>query len=96
MKKILIILLCICTITGCSNKRDKDNIFEAATKKYYESNFKGLIGVDEVQITLEDLLDSDEEYNISSIKKCNPKSKVIYSFENGSIVGTNIHLDCKK
>jgi len=95
MKKIIILLLPLLILTGCSNK---EKIFKNYAKEYYENYMKMVNKVDNVTITLEDLynIETDENYNLSKLKKCEKTSKIIFEIDKTTkeIKNTTIELKC--
>ena len=100
MKKLFILLvICLTILTGCTSKEDQENEFVVAAKKYYENNMSGLIGVNEVDVKLEDILNDIDKggiYNIPSISKCSSNSVVTFTLEDDKISSEKVVLDCKK
>lgn len=97
MKKIIILIIPILIITGCTSSKEKQ--FKKYAKEYYESYMKMINNVDEVTITLGDLKNasSEEEYNLNKLKKCETNSKITFEVdkETKEIKNEKIELKCK-
>lgn len=95
MKKI-VLLIPIIILTGCANK---EKIFEKNARKYYENYMKVVNNVDEVTITLENILDAKDEleFDPTKLKKCDKNSKVIFTINKDTkeIANKKIELNCK-
>lgn len=94
MKKILLILP-VLLITGCVSKSE---VLETSAKVYYENHMKMINNIDSVTITLEDLrnAETEDEYDLSKLKKCKNTSKIIFYIdkETKEIKNKKIELDC--
>ena len=93
-KKILLIPIIILTV-GCTNK---EKLFEESAKSYYENYMKMVDDIDSVTITLEDLknAESEQEYDLSKLKKCENNSKITFYINKSTkdIINTTIDLKC--
>ena len=94
MKRIILLFLPILIVTGCSNK---EQTFRKYAKEYYESYMKMIDNVDEVVITLDDLMSasSEGEYDLSGLKKCEKSSKVTFYIEKDTKVIKNEKIELK-
>ena len=101
---MLIIISVILIISAISltkkmviNKRE--TTFVTASTKFFNSYMSGIKGVDEVVITLEMLetavSEQDEEYDLSSLKKCSSDSKIAFRIEKGNLIKQKVQLNCK-
>lgn len=109
MKKIIIIIssiiVCIVLIVlgvvlyNKNLEKKRNNELETAAKKYYELHMSNIKGLDQAEISLRMIRyvkdNKNEEYEISSLKKCNEDSKVILSLSNDKIKNVKISLNCK-
>ena len=80
MKKLILLIIPILLFTGCSNK---EKVFKKYAEEYYETYMKMIDNVDEVVITLDDLMNASNEgeYDLSSLKKCEKSSKITFKVE---------------
>lgn len=95
MKKIIIPIILLTFLTGCSNKQD---IFETSAKTYYENHMKMVNNLDSVTITLEDLQNASDEdgYDLTKLKKCEKNSKITFFIDKNTkeINDKKIELNC--
>ena len=96
MKKIIILIIPVLFLIGCSNK--KEALFSKYAKEYYESYMKMVDNVDYAIVTLDDLYNASTEadYDLSSLKKCDKSSKITFSIEKSTklIKNEKIELKC--
>lgn len=105
-KKIIIIVLILLVILTLgyvaikginktkSSKQIKD--FEDYAVKYYNEYMSGLFGTNEVVISLKSLrkISEKQNYDLSSLKKCDENSSIIFTIDNKKIINKKIDLKC--
>lgn len=109
MKKLIIIIssiiVCIVLVVlgvflyNKNLEKKRNNELETAAKKYYELHMSNIKGLDQAEISLRMIRyvkeNKKEEYEISSLEKCNEESKVVLSLSDNKIKDTKISLKCK-
>jgi uncharacterized protein YcfL len=101
MKKVLLIIVLIFLVVGCSKHTQSgiEKKFEKVAVQYYEKELKGkVVGIDEYTITLKAL--KIKNYDVSGIvnaetnKECDETSSVIITVKDKSYE-TKVNLICK-
>lgn len=95
MKKIIILIIPIIILTGCTKK---EQTFEKYAREYYENYMKMVNNVDSVTITLEDLKNAKDEdgYDLKTLEKCDGSSKITFNInkETKKIENKKIDIKC--
>ncbi|MBQ8234816.1 MAG: hypothetical protein IJZ36_04470 [Bacilli bacterium] len=95
MKKIVILLIVLVTLTGCQSSKEKE--FKKAALKYAEK-YNIYENVDTYVIELKNIIKANEIENIFSIdniKKCDDNSSVSITYKEKQIENIEIELICK-
>lgn len=109
MKKIVIIIssIIVCTLLivlgivlyNKNLEKKRNNELEVAAKKYYELHMSNIKGLDAAEISLKMIKyvqeNKNEEYKISSLKKCNENSLALLTLEDNNVKSIKITLNCK-
>jgi len=95
MKKIIILIIPLLILTGCTNK---EKLFKNYAEQYYNDYMKTISNIDSVTITLDDLYNAstEKEFDLTKFKKCEKSSKIIFEIEKTTkeIKNSKIELKC--
>lgn len=95
MKKIIVIIIPLLILTGCTNKEQK---FKNYAEQYYKNYMQTINNIDSVTITLNDLYNASTEndFDLKTFKKCERSSKIIFEIEKTTkeIKNSKIELKC--
>ena len=95
MKKLLLVIPII-MLTGCATK---EQLFEQYAENYYENHMKMVNNINQVVVTLDDLLNasSEDEYDMRRLNKCQKTSKVTLNIDKTTkeITSKKVELKCK-
>lgn len=102
MKKVLVASLLICTlfVAGCGNKVDpKEEAMKEYSIKYYELHQKGIMGLTNPTVSIEELKKAmeitNDEYDLSKLDGCADSSSVELQLdENREVTDVIYHMEC--
>lgn len=104
-KVMLIIILVLSIILGIMTAKkvhdkkvykEREREFVNAATKFYEDHMSNILGLTSAEVTLKNITNADEEYEISSLETCDKeKTKIVFTLEEKEIIDKEYEIVCK-